>query len=733
LINTSNEYKRLIRRNRVFIPKANLDLYDSTSIELEPSDIMQGGIKIDDSVGEKVSLGTAIINKCTTTLNNFSGKFDSYDFSGSLIRPYIGLQLSAGIEYLPKGVFTANKPTVVGSIIVLESLDNMARFDTKFSEVPVSFPSTALHLLQSVCLHCGVSLSTASFLNSAYVIENPPDDESISCREIVSWVAQIAGCFARCNTLGALELKWFNFEAFENASGYNGGKFDGDTPYSSGDNLDGGNFTNYLSGDSVSGGTFTETKQYHHLYSFSGEPTFGTDDIYITGIQVTDSSDDPTAVLFGSTGYVLPITGNKLIQNASQAEVIANSVGQKIVGMMFRSFSGNAQSDPSMEAGDIGYASTRKGNSYPVLFTRLSFTLGGSEPVSCGAETFAQANYRPTQEMKAIIESRKIAKKEVSYYDLAQQTFNNLVFHSMGIYRTVEEQPDGSKIEYSHDKPTLAESQNIWKQTAGVFAVSNDGGHTWRGIDADGNIMATVLNTIGVNADWIRTGKLLSNDGATLIDMAFGVANTDNISFTDNIQNGFPLTMPFNIDDTVSKITKVLLKFTQQKFRTYSTTASSGGGSTTTASSGGGSTTTSSSEAVGISVLSVPINIGGTTSGASSTTMSHSHTYATTVEHSHPVNIPSHSHSVSVPSHTHGVTTPDHTHTLNFGVQETDITNNVIDIYVDGFLAAVSTDLQGVIDLTSYVTTVGWHTIEIRTAVLKRVSAQINIKSYIRS
>lgn len=509
MINTSNEYKAMIRRNRVFIPKATIILADATSLQIPPKDIMSGGLKIEDSVGEKVSLGTAVINKCSLTLNNFTGKYDAYDFTGAVIRPYVGLQLSETVESLSKGVFNIDRPTVSGPVVILEALDNMYKFDTVFSEVDVSFPCTASQLLLAICLHCGVNLGSPSFLNSGYIIDKRPDNEAISCREVVSWIAQLAGCYARCNTNGALVLDWYDFEAFESEVNLDGGLFDRSAQYNTGDDVDGGNFTNYNSGDTFDGGSFQNLERMHHLYSFSTEPTIGTDDIYITGIQVTDSSEEPKSVLFGSTGYILPITGNELIQNENQATSIANSVGNKIVGMHFRTLSCSTLSDPSMEAGDVGYVTTRKNNSYPVLFTSLSFTLGNWEPVSCGAETPAQSNFRPTQEMKAIIEARKNIKQQLTSYDLAVQQLTNLMTNSFGVYKSEEKLEDGSVIYYMHNKPTVAESSTIWKMTADAFAVSTDGGKTWRaGFDSNGNAVVNVLNAIGINADWINVGTI---------------------------------------------------------------------------------------------------------------------------------------------------------------------------------------------------------------------------------
>lgn len=100
--------------------------------------------------------------------------------------------------------------------------------------------------------------------------------------------------------------------------------------------------------------------------------------------------------------------------------------------------------------------------------------------------------------------------------------------NSMGLYETKEEQPDGSIIYYQHDKPTLAESQTIWKNTAGAFLVSNDGGETWRGMDAAGNALLTVLSVVGIKADWIIAGLLKSQNGNTSFDLDSGFLSSQN-------------------------------------------------------------------------------------------------------------------------------------------------------------------------------------------------------------
>jgi len=512
MINTSNEFRKYIvdsvdsTLSRDFRAKADITLADGTVLTITEEDIVVGGLKINDATSSNNSfqIGSAIINQCTLMLNNIGGKFDQYDFTDAIIRPSIGLKLSETTEWLKKGVFTVDEPTVASSIISLVALDNMNKFDTPFSDVTISFPCTQLQLLQAVCLHCGVSLTNATFTNSDFIITRRPNDEAITCREIVAWIAQNSGNFARCNTDGALELKWYDITAFEQSDSLDGGAFDSNTPYSSGDNADGGDFT-FSEIDNYDGGTFLQTKKYHHIYALN-QATIGTDDVIITGIQVKaqgTQSDYGETVLFGAKGYVIEITNPLITENT--ASIIANSVGAKIVGMRFRPCNISALSDPSREAGDVAYLSY-KNNTYQILLTNTSYQIGGNDNISCDAETPSRKqSVRFDASTKAIIEARKTVQRKLNEYDLAVKQLNSVMTNAMGYYATTEPQEDGSTIDYMHDKPTLAESTIIWKKSIDGFAVSTDGGTTYTsGFTADGNIIAKTLSVIGINAEWIK-------------------------------------------------------------------------------------------------------------------------------------------------------------------------------------------------------------------------------------
>lgn len=512
MINTSNEFDNSIMQDRKFLLSSKITLADNTILELGDSDIMQGGMEFEDAVSGNGSfqIGCAIINKNTLTLNNTDGKFDAYDFTGATIIPYVGLQLSQTVEKLKKGFFTVDESKAIGGLIRLESLDNMHKFERPFKEVTINFPTTAINLLTTICSHCGIILATPTFTNSDFIIQSRPDDEALSCLDMVSYIAQLGGNFARCNTDGELEIKWYDLTAFEQDDDLDGGAFDDSTPYVSGDSADGGDFTDYSSGDSFDGGTFIQTKRYHHIYNFGATPTIAVDDVVITGIKVeSNETENQISSLYGSSGYVLSLMNNPLIQSQSDADLIASLVGAKIIGMRFRPFSASVLSNPCYEAGDPVFLSirTRKGfNTYQSFITELHYKVNSREAIKNEAETpNKNSSTRYSAQTKTIVESRKMLQEKLNAYDLAVQQLNSVMANAMGYYTTSEKQEDGSNIDYMHDKPALAESQIIWKKTINGFAVSTDGGQTWAsGFTADGNIVAKTLAVIGINAEWIK-------------------------------------------------------------------------------------------------------------------------------------------------------------------------------------------------------------------------------------
>lgn len=544
--NVSKQFKEALKnKNRHMLHWADITLTNGTTLNLDNNDLMQrGGLKIDDATSGSNSfdVGSVIINRLTLTLDNSEDEYSTYDFDGASVVAYLGLKLPDGTtERIRMGTYTVDEPKAVGSTVVLDCLDNIRLLDESYSKSTLQYPATLLQIVRDACECCGLSLNTKNFEYSDYTVESRPDDEATTFREVMSWVAQIACKFVRCDAYGQIFLRWYDesdyveefaltderenkihtddsdeiivfTEPSKAKASVDGGRFDKDTPYSSGDSMDGGLFNPWEDdGTSYDAGTFDAMKTYHHIWLLSSL-TVGTDDINITGVSVTleNESGESSAYLYGDTGYILSIEKNDLIQSEDQAKSVAVMVGEKLVGMTFRTFSAGHLSDPTIEAGDTVFVTDRKQNSYKSYITNTVFTAGGTQKSSCGAETPARkSSNRFSEATKALVKAKKNTAQQISTYDKSVQALTNLITQSFGVYKTEEKLDDGSTIFYMHNKPTLQESDTVWKMTADAFAVSTDGGYTWNaGMDSQGNAVVNVLSAIGIRFDWARGGTL---------------------------------------------------------------------------------------------------------------------------------------------------------------------------------------------------------------------------------
>lgn len=513
MINVSNEWKAIVadatQNNTVpdFTAKATILLASGATLPITAEDIVVGGLGINDSVSASnaLQIGTAFINENELMLNNIEHKFDNIDFTKAVVIPYVGLNKSTATEWIKKGIFEVDEATVSASVISLISLDNMNKLDAPFSEVSVSFPTNPLTLAQAICTHCGVVLFNSTFLNSNITITRKPTDEALTCRSIIGWIAQMSGNYARCNIDGALELKWYDVATMDNFNIINAGTFTNPSE----DTISSGTFTNPAT-DIISSGTFADMGAYHHIYSLGTQPVIGTDDVVITGVRVKavgTESDYGETVLFGTEGYVIEIADNPLIQEG-MAATIANTVGSKIVGMRFRTASVATITDPSREAGDIGLLSY-KNNTYPIILSNYRYQFGSNDTITSDAETPSKnsSGYSPTT--KVAIAARKVARQELTTYDLMAQQVSSAITNGLGLFDSVVGDEFTGRIYYQHNKPTMAESTVRWYKTSGGYiqegrATTADEWALVTGEDIYGNAIFNTIITKGINAEWIK-------------------------------------------------------------------------------------------------------------------------------------------------------------------------------------------------------------------------------------
>ena len=507
--NVSNDFKRTMEERRDFYCEAQITFADGTQKTLKKSDFtLSGNSIIESAESNSFPLGVLVPKQATLSIMNDDDRWSSYDFYRAKILLRTKFDLNTGItETLNIGTLTVITPETYGTTITFTAMDDCYKMDVEYA-TSLTFPVTLGTAVRDSCSTCGVTLLTTTFANDSYVIKEKP--ESLTHRQFIGLCAMIAGGNARMDEYNRLSIIPYDFSEFENGW-LDGGNFNEEaSPYETGDVADGGGFDPWDTGYVCDGGVFSDRDNMHILYEFKSEIKIDTDDVVITGIKIKGKDD--TEYLYGKEGYVLSLE-NTLA--SGQEEATAALIGQKIVGLRFRPFTGDHVAYPLAEFMDLAVIIDRKQNIYRTVITDVDFQFYGFTTLKCSADSpIRNSSKYYGNEVKAIVAARKDTEKQLTEYDKAVQMLTNLITQSFGVFKTEETLKDGSVIYYLHDKPTLGESQKIWKMTADAFAVSSDGGETWNaGMDAEGNAVLNILSAIGINFSWARGGELILGGG----------------------------------------------------------------------------------------------------------------------------------------------------------------------------------------------------------------------------
>jgi hypothetical protein len=243
-----------------------------------------------------------------------------------------------------------------------------------------------------------------------------------------------------------------------------------------------------------------------------------------------------------------------------------------------------------------------------------------------------------------------------------------------------------------------------------------------------------------------------------------GIVQVDSVQLAENVDSTHGLKLKFYIDNGMISIRNVMLNFTLERFRAYSKGAASGGGGSVTSASGGGTSTSTQSGGY----RSTSTSSGGShsaTTGAeywNSTGNVHNHgiergtrlavhssspvaadwyvPWVPSGEHNHSFNVPSHTHEMiipdhahyfTVPDHSHYVGLPDHTHAIDYGIYESTYATGVR-IVIDGVIrGGTYSSSENNVDITQWISTTGWHTVELTSTQLGRINAGLYMKTFV--
>ena len=538
--NVSTEFRKKVENGSACYAYANVVLRNGTKLTLDPSkDFRIDGNSITTNGGSSFPLGVALSRTIELNLDNYDGRFDAIDFYGAEITLFTGMTLDDGsVEKIKEGIFSVVEPTTPGSTITLVAADYMAKTSDSYV-ANTTFPATIFNIYRDVCIQCNLVAGSAKFTNGDFVVD--AISENVTCREMLGYIAMIAGGNAMCDSNGAVIIKSYDF-----------------------------------SGLKKSDGTYDYTKA-QNFSGFQKNPSISTDMIRITGVKAeNDDGDEKQSYIVGSEDYCFLIENPLISGKEAQALQL---IGNVIVGLEFYTFSGDHISNPLAEFMDPCFVQDMKGNLFFSVLSNITYTYLGSTSISCDTDSPETVKSQKATSGSKVYQNLKkqqqVIKKE---FEKQMDALEKQVSNAPGTYISSEVQPDGSSIYYLHDKPTLAESKSVFKITADTITASTDGGKTWNGgFTVDGVMIAKIMTAIGINFDWGVGGTLIIQDrngkqtvymdaetgevrlsvvslsiqGETVADIAEKKAESSLNDFTSNIYNPMISSLQKQIDGQI--------------------------------------------------------------------------------------------------------------------------------------------------------------------------------------
>ena len=507
---------------RSFIYDIDVELADGSTLSLTNEDIYDGGVSIEESVSDdsQLQLGSAIINKCTVVLINFDERWASYDFQDARITVYIGLMLNGTKESFKRGTYIVNEQDFNNSLLTLTCLDDMSLLEQPYKDSTLEYPATLLQIVQDACTSCGVTMGADDFPNCSFVIDTKPTMQGTTYRDVISWVAQAAGCFARIDNDGYLQIKFYDFPFLQSVTEEMLESWTGELELTTENELtltteDGANIILDTGGFDVFRGLYTINTAYN--------------DTTVTGVRVcvdnpgaTGADDALLEYTSGTDSYEILIENNLLI-TPDNAQDIADYVGSRLIGSTYRKANFTHLSDPVTTAGNVAIIWDSHGNSYRVIVSSTTFTAGDRQnTVSAGANPPRIPN-QPVQTLRSIkgLKSAPILRASTPtgtavtrFNDVTKnyiRTMRSIAPKMGGLYYTGVAAPGGGTIHYLHNKPSLDDSEiRIVISDTGIHVTANalDDDPDWYGMEVNGDLIANILQANGINADWINAGTI---------------------------------------------------------------------------------------------------------------------------------------------------------------------------------------------------------------------------------
>lgn len=197
----SDEMKKMLEADaRTFLMKLQSDTFEITSGFRKI--VYQGG-----SSGEGLAIGTTVSASVEITMEKTEHLLTGKEFAF-----YLGMNVDGKEEYIPMGIFKAQKPAATDWEIALKAYDRMYDAERNYAS-SLHYPTDTQKVMQEIEKLLGISFVTEI---TPVSLKKTGDSDvpfaGYTIREAIGYVAGLYGKFAIFNRAGQLEFRWYESE-----------------------------------------------------------------------------------------------------------------------------------------------------------------------------------------------------------------------------------------------------------------------------------------------------------------------------------------------------------------------------------------------------------------------------------------------------------------------------------------------------------------------------------------
>ena len=308
------------------------------------------------------------------------------------------------------GEFITEKPTVASRASVkFSAYDNISKTEKLFSEWLIAnqdaFPMTPMDLVLHACSYCDVTYAGGEFPNQNISIGAFYAD-GISCRQILSYVGELAGRFVRANAAGEVEFASY-VEKLDTRVTYKKSYIVPDHMVITDNRGHVSITTDAMSVTDDGKGHVTATIENVDILDIDGNVilTTGIGIPYLQGtlkyetyktdaiarVQIKQSGDDIGVIHpVTDTGNCYTVSQNMLLGTCSAEDVekVAQSLYEQLRTISYVPFSVTLPRTVKIRAGDIITVQDSNGNAFASLVMKMNVTASGVTLSSTGDKSY---------------------------------------------------------------------------------------------------------------------------------------------------------------------------------------------------------------------------------------------------------------------------------------------------------------------------------------------------------